>query len=98
MCNHIRASFFSDKTVSKCTYLLGSQWQKLFKGCFFLSLELLFLPILDNNNVAFPIFVLEFLCQLTGILTRINDFFSSVMLTRGNKIGQTFGLDSLERI
>ena len=79
-------------------YLFGSQWQKLFKDCFFLGLELVFLAILDNNNVAFPIFVLEFLCQLTGILTRINDFFSSVMLTRGNKIGQTFGLDSLERI
>ena len=86
MCNHIRANFFSDKTVSKCTYLLGSQWQKLFKGCFFLSLELLFLPILDNNNVAFPIFVLEFLCQLTGILTRINDLFLlSLMLTWGEQ-------------
>ena len=74
MWNHEFHNFFRQDSK----YLFGSQWQKLFKDCFFLGFELVFLAILDNNNVAFPIFVLEFLCQLTGILTRINDFFSSV--------------------
>jgi len=35
---------------------------------------LLFLAILDNNNVAFPIFVLEFLCQFCSL-----EFFKSIL-------------------